>query len=41
MDGNSHKEIINENNELLWNLREQWRNEVCDMVISAFKEMNE
>lgn len=35
------QEIINEDDELLRNLREEWGNEVCDAVISAFKEMNE
>ncbi|KAM7471640.1 hypothetical protein LguiA_009823 [Lonicera macranthoides] len=40
-DGDTAKEIINEDDELLRNLREEWGNEVCDAVISAFKEMNE
>ncbi|KAI7735716.1 hypothetical protein M8C21_010880 [Ambrosia artemisiifolia] len=40
VDG-AHKEVIDENDELLKNLKAEWGNGVFDAVVTAFKEMNE
>lgn len=40
VDG-AHKEVINEEDELLKNLKAEWGNSIFDAVVAAFKEMNE
>ncbi|KAI3737526.1 hypothetical protein L2E82_27530 [Cichorium intybus] len=40
VDGD-HKEMINEDDELLKNLKAEWGNGIFDAVVTAFKEMNE
>ncbi|XP_071685599.1 factor of DNA methylation 1-like [Rutidosis leptorrhynchoides] len=40
-DGGGHKEVIDEEDELLKNLKEEWGIGVFDAVVGAFKEMNE
>lgn len=40
VDG-AHKEVINEDDELLKNLKAEWGNGIFDAVVTAFKEMNE
>lgn len=39
-DGNP-QEVMDEDDEMLRKLKEEWGSEICDAVITAFKEMNE
>ncbi|XP_023761771.1 factor of DNA methylation 1 [Lactuca sativa] len=41
VDADNHKEVINEEDELLKNLKAEWGDGVFDAVVGAFKEMNE
>ncbi|KAI3684353.1 hypothetical protein L6452_33576 [Arctium lappa] len=36
-----YQEVINEDAELLTNLKAEWGNGIFDAVVAAFKEMNE
>ncbi|KAI3806919.1 hypothetical protein L1987_22837 [Smallanthus sonchifolius] len=40
VDG-AHKEVIDDNDELLKNLKAEWGSGIFDAVVAAFKEMNE
>ncbi|CAL5361604.1 unnamed protein product [Camellia sinensis] len=40
-EGGNHQEIINEDDELLKNLKEEWGVEIYEAITTALKEMNE